>query len=368
MRPTITSLTIRGFKTIRELKDFDPGRLTVLIGPNGAGKSNFLSFFRMLSRMLTPPGGLQMYVVERGGISTLFHDGPIKTRHLDASISLSAEIESFNYSFQLFHTEGDAAAFGYERYSFARLGADRPTELGFAHREPLLISEAQGGKREARVIYDALRRMVVYQFNDTSFSSRMHNRWPVDDGARLKEDAGNLAPFLYRLLQTKPGYYRRIVETLQMILPFFTDFELQPEFDHLLLRWRERDSDRAFSVSQAADGMLRIMALVALLRQPEEDLPDLLILDEPELGLHPYAVELLAAMLRSVSHHVQVIVATQSISLVDRFEPHDIVVVDRVGRESIFRRLNDADLDEWREDYTMSELWEKNVLGGRPGR
>jgi predicted ATPase len=135
-----------------------------------------------------------------------------------------------------------------------------------------------------------------------------------------------------------------------------------------LLRWHERDTDLSFGAWQAADGMLRIMALVALLRQPAEDLPDILILDEPELGLHPYAIELLAAMLRTVSHHVQVIVATQSVSLVDRFEPHDLVVVDRVGRESRFRRLNDADLDEWREDYTMSELWEKNVLGGRPGR
>jgi predicted ATPase len=184
----------------------------------------------------------------------------------------------------------------------------------------------------------------------------------------LKEDSGNLAPFLYRLQQTQPLYYQRIVETIRLMLPFFADFELQPEYGHLLLRWREVGSDQVFGVWQAADGMLRAMALVALLRQPEEDLPDILILDEPELGLHPYAIELLAAMLRSASHHVQVIVATQSVSLVDRFEPHDIVVVDRVGRESRFRRLNDDELADWREDYTLSELWETNVLGGRPGR
>jgi predicted ATPase len=369
MRPTLTSLTIRGFKTIRELKDFDPGRISVLIGPNGAGKSNLLSFFRMLSRALRSPGELQLYLAVQGGISSLLHDGPSKTREFEATLGLRSEGESFEYSFGLFYLDGDTAAFSYERYAFSRLGVDRqPTQLGGAHREPRLISEAEAGNPAARVIYDALRRIVVHQFSDTSIGSRMHNKWSTADGIRLKEDAGNLAPFLYRLQQTKPGYYKRIVETIRLILPFFADFELVPEYDSLLLRWLERGSDRVFGPFQAADGMLRAMALVALLQQPEEDLPDILILDEPELGLHPYAIEVLAALLQSASHHVQVIVATQSVSLVDRFEPHDIVVVDRVGRESRFRRLNDDELAEWREHYTLSELWEKNVLGGRPGR
>jgi predicted ATPase len=277
--------------------------------------------------------------------------------------------ESYEYSFELVYSDGDTAAFGYERYSFSRLGVDRPpTSLGAFHREPQLIAEAEGGKPPARFLYDTLRRIALHQFSDTSITSRMHNKWPVGDGIRLKEDAANLAPFLYRLQQSKPKYYRRIVETIRLVLPFFADFELQPEFDSLLLRWLERGSDRVFSVSQAADGMLRLIALVALLQQPEEDLPDVLILDEPELGLHPYAIEVLAALLRSASQHVQVIVATQSVSLVDRFEPHDIVVVDRAGRESTFRRLDDAELSEWRQHYTLSELWEKNVLGDRPAR
>jgi predicted ATPase len=213
-----------------------------------------------------------------------------------------------------------------------------------------------------------LRRWIVHQFDDTSATSRMRIKWSVDDGLQLKEDAGNLAPFLYRLQQNKPKHYRRIVETIRLILPFFADFEFQPEYGSLLLRWLEQGTDRVFSASKAADGMLRAMALVALLQQPEEDLPNVLIIDEPELGLHPYAIEVLASLLQSASQHVQVIVATQSVSLLDRFEPHDIVVVDRAGQESTFRRLNDADLAEWREQYTLSELWEKNVLGGRPAR
>jgi len=171
-------------------------------------------------------------------------------------------------------------------------------------RESRLLDHADAGSEAARLISNTLRRAIVHQLSDTSFTSRMRSKWSIDDGIRLKEDAGNLAAFLYRLRQSKPNYYQRIVETIRLIHPFFADFEFQPEFGSLLLRWRERDSDQMFGAWQAADGMLRIMALVALLRQPEEDLPDVLILDEPELGLHPYAIEVLAAMLRSASHRI----------------------------------------------------------------
>jgi predicted ATPase len=323
----------------------------------------------MLGRALIPPGGLQAHIAEQGGFSSLLYDWP-RTLQVDARLNLRrGDDEVYEYRFGLFRAAEDTASFTDEGYRFTRLGTERPVSgLGESHREPRLISDAEGGKEAARFIYGALRRIVVHQFSDTSVTSRVRNKWPVDDGTRLKEDAGNLAPFLFRVYQSFPQYYRRIVETIRLILPFFADFEFDPEYDRLLLRWRERGSDRVFGVSQASDGMLRIMALVALLQQPEESLPDVLIIDEPELGLHPYAIEVLASLLQSASQHVQVIVATQSVSLIDRFEPHDVVVVDRVGRESTFRRLSDADLAEWRERYTLSELWEKNVLGGRPAR
>jgi predicted ATPase len=156
------------------------------------------------------------------------------------------------------------------------------------------------------------------------------------------------------------------VDTIRLVLPFFATFELYPESGSVLLRWREIATDQVFNVSQASDGMLRAMALIALLQQPERDLPDMLILDEPELGLHPHAIEVLASLVQSASKHVQVIVATQSVSLIDRFEPDDIVVVDRSKRETSLKRLSSSKLREWLESYTLSELWEKNVVGGRP--
>lgn len=211
--------------------------------------------------------------------------------------------------------------------------------------------------------------MILHQFHNTSDTARIRQKWHIGEGRWLKEDAGNLAPFLLRLQREQAAYYKRIVDTIRMVLPFFAEFVLVPEYDRVLLRWRERDSfDYEFSAAQAADGMLRVMALIALLQQPETDLPDVLLLDEPELGLHPYGIEVLTSLLQAASKHVQVVVATQSASLIDRFSADDVVVVERSQGKSVFRPLSSDSLREWLQDYTLSELWEKNVVGGRPQR
>ena len=369
MRPHLDKVTLRGFKTVRELRDFAPGSLTVLIGPNGAGKSNFISFFRLLSWAMAPPGGLQEHVAKLGGASALLHDGPEQTSNIEGHLRLVTDAGENEYSFRLAHAAGDILIFTEEKYRFSASRFQTParwTSLDAGHREAKLIDKAEQGEPTARTIHNLLRRVIFHQFHNTSDTARIRQKWHVSEGRWLKEDAGNLAPFLFRLQTQQPRYYQRILETIRLILPFIADFEFQPEFDRLLLQWREKGTDRIFEVGQAADGMLRILALVALLQQPELDLPDVLILDEPELGLHPYAIEVVAGLIRAASKNVQVILATQSVSLIDRFDPEDIVVVNRPGRESEFRRLGKDDLAEWREAYTISELWEKNVIGGRP--
>ena len=210
--------------------------------------------------------------------------------------------------------------------------------------------------------------MFTFHFHDTSRTSQLRRKAEVTNDREFQYDGSNLAPFLYRLQRKEGKSYQRIVETLRLILPFFLDFYLEPDSRRVLLAWRETESDQIFTASQAADGMLRAIALVTLLLQPEETLPNLLILDEPELGLHPYAINIIGGLIRAVSEKTQVIVATQSPAFVDCFEPGDIVVVEREGRESVFRRLeNSAALQEWLKEYSLSELWQKNVFGGRPG-
>lgn len=369
MRNRLEAITLKGFKTIRELDDFSPGPLTVLIGPNGAGKSNFISFFRMLSWMLVEPDHLQTHVAEQGGASKLLHDGPAITREIEAQLTIKTASGDNQYHFRLFFAAGDILIFADERYRFSRTdhpGKARWNETGAGHRDPQLLAHANSDDT-ARVILSILKRFNVYQFHNTSTTARIRTKWNINDNRFLKEDGANIAPLLYRLKSEEGQYYQRIVDNLRLILPFFSDFELEPEYRSLLLAWRERGSDQIFDVSQASDGMLRAIALVTLLLQPEETLPDLLILDEPELGLHPYAINVIGGLIRAVSEKAQVIIATQSTAFVDCFELDDIVVVEREGRESVFRRQESTDaLEEWLEEYSPSEIWEKNVIGGRP--
>ena len=368
MKNKLDAITLKGFKTIRALEDFEPRSLTALIGPNGAGKSNFISFFRMLSWALADPDNFPLYVGQQGGASTLLHDGPAKTREIEAELTLSNVAGENQYAFRLFFAAGDSLIFADERYRFSDKRYDtvaRWKETGAGHRAPQLLARA-AEDTTALAIRNILRKIIVYQFHNTSDTARIRGKWRIDDNRWLKEDAGNIAPVLFRLRESDGRCYQRIVDTIRLILPFFSDFELEPQYNSLLLNWRERNSDQVFGVSQASDGMLRVIALVTLLLQPEQNLPDVLILDEPELGLHPYAINIIGGLIRAVSTKIQVIVATQSMPLVDCFEPEDIVIVEREGRSSVFRRLDAEELGEWLEDYSLSELWEKNVLGGRP--
>lgn len=370
MRNRLDAITLKGFKTIRELDNFSLGPLTVLIGPNGAGKSNFISFFRMLSWMLAEPDHLQTHVAEQGGASRLLHDGPAVTLQIEATLTIENPSGENQYDFRLFSAAGDTLIFAQEQYRFSRKnhpgGIPPWSETDVGHRAPQLLVHAATDDT-ARVILNILRRFNVYQFHNTSTTARIRTKWSMNDNRFLKEDGANIAPLLFRLKSEEGQCYQRIVDSLRLILPFFSDFELEPEYSSLLLAWRERGSDQIFDVAQASDGMLRTIALVTLLLQPDETLPDLLILDEPELGLHPYAINIIGGLIRAVSQKVQVIVATQSTAFVDCFDLGDIVVVEREGRESLFRRQKSSEvLEAWLQEYSISELWKKNVIGGRP--
>ena len=368
MRNRLERITLKGFKTIRSLENFEPGSLTVLIGPNGAGKSNFISFFRMMSWALADSNNLPLYVGQQGGASTFLHDGPTRTREIETEITIRTDSGDNQYSFRLAFAAGDAFIFADERYRFSGTGFNTVApwkENGTGHRAPELLSKAVTDTT-AHVIRSLLQRIVVYQFHNTADTARIRCKWSIHDNRFLKEDAANIAPVLLRLRENDRGSYQRIVDTIRLIVPFFSDFDLEPEFNSLLLRWREHNSDQVFNAAQASDGMLRVLALVTLLLQPERDLPDVLILDEPELGLHPYAINVVGDLISAAGASIQVIAATQSARLLDCFEAADIVVVERSCRDSIFKRLEAGQLERWLDRYSLSELWEKNVIGGRP--
>jgi predicted ATPase len=370
----LKSLSLRGFKTYASMEGFEPKRLSVLVGANGAGKSNLMSFFTLLYRMMADPGELQLAVAEAGGARRLLHDGPKRTESMKARLELQTDQGVNFYEFRLTYAANDALIFTDENWGFQRPGYPNPQIGGnvAGHRESHLKERAFSGEDQlAHTVRSLLRKCVAYQFHDTSFTSGMRGKSSRADGQYLHRDGSNIAAYLYRLgngSAVERQAYKRIQDSVRQVVPFFAEFVLEPENGHVLLQWRERGSEEIFAASQASDGMLRILALMTLLCQPTETLPAIMMLDEPELGLHPQAIMVLGALIRRVSEHCQVMVATQSIALVDEFSLDEIVVLSRPGRESTLRRLNEQEYEAWLEEYSAGELWRKNIFEGGPGR
>ncbi len=365
----LSKLELSGFRSIAS-EELDFRAVNVLIGPNGAGKSNLIAFFRMLSFMLSAEQGLARYVAQAGGASSLLHYGPKVTPAIRAHLVLETAQGTNDYEFTLAYAAGDSFYFERERCRFSARGqAKNPRwiDFGVGHAAPRLLDAPQDAARKTqRTILSLLRGVQVYQFHDTSREARVKQRGRADDDRYLWGDAGNLAAFLLRLHEQHPPYYRRICEALRQIAPFFEDFVLEPEGGHVLLRWRETRPDLVFGPHQMSDGTIRAVALLTLLLQPPALLPSMIFLDEPELGLHPAAVKMVAGLVRAASVSRQCFAATQSPEFLNEFDVDDIIVVERPDGASRLRRLPSERFERWLDEYSLGELWDMNLLGGRP--
>ena len=360
---------LKGFKSIKEM-DLELHPLNVLIGANGAGKSNLISFFKMLNEMMA--GRLQQYIGTTGRAQSVLHFGPKVTPQMEAKLEFEVDNGVDTYDMRLFHAAGDTLVFADESLSFLQTGRTWPklVPLGSGHEETRIGQEAEKGEKTARVFRHLLNHCRVYHFHDTSPTARVRQYSYIGDNRWLMPDAGNLAAFLLRLRdQEGESAYQRIVTTIRLVAPFFDDFDLEPagpNKNEIILNWRDKGSDQVFGPHQLSDGTLRAICLVTLLMQPESELPDLIIVDEPELGLHPYALNMVAALFKKASHHTQVLISTQSSCFLDNFDPEDVIVVNREGKESHFTRPDVEKLEAWLEEYSLGEVWEKNVIGGGP--
>jgi predicted ATPase len=368
-RAMLRRVTLKGFKSIKEM-DLELRAMNILIGANGAGKSNLVSFFKMLNEMMG--GRLQEYIGTSGRAQSLLHFGPKVTPQMEARLEFEVDTGMATYAIRLFHAAGDTLVFAEETLSFLQTGLSSPraTSLGSGHQETRTSEAANKGEPTARALRHLLNNCRVYHFHDTSPTARVRQYCYVSDNRRLMPDAGNLAALLLRLREEKgDSAYQRIVTTIRLIAPFFDDFDLEPSGPNkrdIILNWREKGSDQVFGPHQFSDGTLRTICLITLLMQPENELPDLIVVDEPEIGLHPYALNVVAAMFEKASHHKQVLISTQSSSFLNNFDPEDVIVVNREGKESKFERLNPKELEAWLDEYSLGEVWEKNVIGGGP--
>ena len=351
----IRTITIQGFKSIAELRELELRPLNVLIGANGSGKSNFLGALDLLYAALRHMDLVSEYVDRAGGADHLLHFGAKVTPTLRFAVSFQDGGDDLRV--ELRFGAGDSFAPRIE-VSTAELSKDVVTNPHLW--KPIVFEED---------FLHGLERWLLYHFHDTGVTSPLRKTADVHDNRYLRPDGANLAAFLYLLKERHQNSYTEIRRTVQLAAPFFEDFALEPlalNEDKIRLEWRHVRSDAYFDASSLSDGTLRFLALATLLLQPTSLRPTLILLDEPEIGLHPYAITLLASLLKQASVESKVIVATQSPILLDHFEPEDVLVAERVNSATELRRLDSEALQAWLEDYSLGQLWEKNELGGRP--
>ncbi len=364
--PRLRSVKIKGFRSIKEL-DLEIRPINVCIGANGAGKSNLIAFFKLMNEVMGER--LQQYIGTTGRATANLYFGPKVTPQLEAELQFDAGQGTNAYRMRLFHAAGDSLIFAEEVLSFHSPSHDDPQRmsLGAGHQETRVREFAEHDPLP-NTLRHLLSRCRVYHFHDTSQTARVRQYCYVEDSRWLMPDAANLAAVLYRLRTENEVVYRRIVRNVKQVAPFFIDFDLRPSERNkdITLNWKHRDSDQLFGPHQLSDGTLRAICLIALLQQPKDDLPYVIVVDEPELGLHPHALAVIASLFQAASEHTQVLISTQSSRFVDAFEPEDIVVVERDGEATTLKRPDTETLGAWLEDYSLGEAWEKNVFGGGP--
>lgn len=365
MSAPLSSLSIHGFRSIRTLTELPLGNLNVLVGANGAGKSNFVDFFRLLRAMAEK--GLQAFVREGGGADSFCFDGPKVTPEFSAHLKFGQN----EYRFTLKPEVSGQMTVVREGALWVRGGgwSDYTGAVSESRlKDWINTSGLLGRYGKEHYVFESVSSWVVYHFHDTSKTAPMRRKHPVSNHRELQPDAGNIAPFLLRMKAQDALHYRRICDTVQQVAPFFEDFllerESEGEDEKTRLEWKQKGSSFPFQPWQFSDGTMRFICLATALLQPR--LPSTIVIDEPELGLHPFALDLLAALIHEASDRTQLIVSTQSPLLLNHFEPEQVIVVDRADGASRFQRLEAANLNVWLEEYALGELLQKNVIEASP--
>lgn len=354
---------IQGFKSIKQL-DLTMSAINILIGANGAGKSNFISLFTFLRNL--SEGKLQSYVEKNGFANNFFHFGAKKT----PKIVIHIDVGQNGYHVEFVHGEAnDALVFENEycTYNESSRNFYVKGKLGESGLRPDAEAESTLVKKYTR---EYMQKCRVYHFHDTSSTAGFKQAQKLSASFMLQPDASNLAPFLRYLKTSFYKNYEEIITAIQTVTPFFHDFYLEPQGEKgdesILLRWIHRDHETPFSANQLSDGTARFICMATLFLQPDGSKPSTIVLDEPELGLHPAALDVLAEIIKSVSKKTQVICSTQSVAFANRFEPEEFIVVDQKDGASTFKKLERQALEHWLEDYGMGDIWTKNLIGGRP--
>lgn len=365
----LKKIEIKGYKSISfdTPLNLELDNINILLGSNGSGKSNIISFFKMLGYMMS--GNLQLLVEQAGTSNNILYYGAKRTPTLCGELRFENSLSYDIYKFSLTHALPDRLILSSEEIEWGnKQQKNKPqiVPLDTNFKESALISATD---TQSQTIRKILSNCKVYQFHDSSVTGPLRQASTVDSAHYLQSEGNNLASFLYYLKLNFNESYQRIVSYVRMIVPQFQDFYLEPSRGYISLKWIDNSpNDYILSPDQFSDGSIRFVALATLLLQPERTMPNVIIIDEPELGLHPYAIGQLIEMIKDASLHAQIIVATQAPALIDGFSINEITVIERDEEKKCTRvhQLSEKEFKDWLENYTISELWDKNVIGGRP--
>ena len=400
----INSVSIKGFRSLADVELTDLPNVAVMVGANGSGKSNFLRFFEMLHWMMNGDG-LGRFVGVNGRAQGQLFGGPEVTQQISAHVSFGNGNDFYDYRFGLEYAESDILVFSDESFKFStnqqmlttssseknsqesnlrleetgrNLGAWN--DFGRGHSEAKITtyrcendsySQSDDGSRSpeciaAKEIVKIFKGSPVYQFHNTSLTSKIKASCYMGDDSSLRHDGSNLSSVLFRLENEYGKHYRSVLRDISQILPGFDRFVIEEKDGMTILNWKSLSSGKIFEAGQTSDGSLRLFALITLLNLPTRMLPDVIFIDEPELGMHPSAISLVGSIIDVVSQDCQVILATQSPLLVDEFNLDEIIVFDLKNGKTHIRQLESTEYDHWLKEYSTGQLWQKNVIGGRP--
>lgn len=369
----IDRVRIHGFRSLADV-DAELPRLAVLIGANGSGKSNFIRFFELMHCMAFRR--LSEFVAQQGGADDQLFAGSKRTQEINATVSAITGKGRIEYDFALRYAQPDSLIVTKELFrkagTHSGISLEFDAEVFKRSRVEAKLGEFRHATRVSnrdwigRHFSTILQRTHVFQFHDTSDNSRLKQSWDVDDNNMLRGDAANIAAILLRLERDHAHILDRITRHIRRILPIFDRFQIEESFGKVMLRWKPKGSNKTIGPHLTSDGSLRFISLVTLLNLPTEMLPSVLLIDEPELGLHPAAMELIAHMLMQIADDCQVVLATQSPYFVNCFGLDQTVVLDMARDCTKIRRLSQDEFNVWIQEYSPAELWHKNLLGGRP--
>lgn len=364
--PELDWISVKGFKSITSIEKLKLGAINIVIGANGSGKSNFIGVFSFLH--VLKEGRLEEYVLRAGGANRVLHFGVKVSKALSIHVSFGGELNQ--YQIVLAPTSTDEliplseTAYFWDKTKYTRAYSEGVARMG---KEAGISSDKLSNI--GKYVRTHFERWRPYHFHDTSVTSPMKQTCDVNDNTYLRPDGSNLAAFLYYLHERHIESYELIRKSVKRVAPFFDDFQLAPQKlnpGKIRLEWKHAGTEDYFDASALSDGTLRFIALATLFLQPTAYRPSMILVDEPELGLHPYAITMLASLVKQSSVTTQVILSTQSPFLLDHFDPADVLVADRVDGGTHLSRLDVEKLGDWMQDYSLGQLWEKNEIGGRP--